>query len=171
MNTTFVASSSIAQKVGLPRKSFESFGDQVVLLKCFKSFILPCLEYRSPAWSSAVDSYLKLLDRNLRCCKCLIPELNISLLHRRSVSSLCMFYKIFNNPSHPPHSDRPQLFQSVRVTRYELSSFFLLLLDSILLNILDALYQLPPSCGTVSLVLSLNLRSSINLSSGPIPFY
>ena len=94
----------------------------MVLLKCFNSFILPCLEYCSPVWSSAADSHLKLLDKNLRCCKFLIPDLNISLPHRRSVSSLCMLYKIFNNPSHPLHSDLPELFQPVRFTRYALDS-------------------------------------------------
>ena len=100
-------SSSIAQKVGLLRKSYKIFGDQMVLLKCFNSFILPCLEYCSPVWSSAADSHLKLLDKNLRCCKFLIPDLNISLPHRCSVSSLCMLYKISNNPSHPLHSYLP----------------------------------------------------------------
>ena len=38
---------SIAQKIGLLRKSFGVFGDQDVLLRCFNSFILPCLEYCS----------------------------------------------------------------------------------------------------------------------------
>ena len=115
-------SSSVAQKVGLLRKSFKIFGDQMVLLKCFNSFILPCLEYCSPVWSSAADTHLKLLDRNLRCCKFLIPELNISLSHRRSVSSLCMLYKIFHNPSHPLHSDLPELFRPARFTRRALDS-------------------------------------------------
>ena len=41
-------SSSVAQKIGLFRKSFRIFGDHDVLLKCFNSFILPCLEYFSP---------------------------------------------------------------------------------------------------------------------------
>ena len=40
-------SSSIAQKVGLLRKSYKIFGEQMVLLKWFNSFILPCLEYCS----------------------------------------------------------------------------------------------------------------------------
>ena len=38
-------SSSVAQKIGLIRKSFRIFGDHDVLLRCFNSFILPCLEY------------------------------------------------------------------------------------------------------------------------------
>ena len=58
-------SSSVAQKIGLLRKSFVIFGDHDVLLRCFNSFILPCLEYCSSVWSSAADSHLKLLDKNL----------------------------------------------------------------------------------------------------------
>ena len=104
-------SSSVAQKIGLLRKSFTIFGDYDVLLKCFNPFILPCLEYCSPVWSSAADSHLKLLDRNLQVCKFLIPNLTISLQHRRCISSLCMLYKIFHNPSNPFHSELPNLFR------------------------------------------------------------
>ena len=32
-------------------------------------------------------------------------------------SSLCMLYKIFHNPEHPLHSELPNLFQPVRMTR------------------------------------------------------
>ena len=78
-------SSSVAQKIGLLRKSYRIFGDISVLQKCFNSFILPCLEYCSPA----APSHLKLLDRAVRACKFLIPDLEIDLWHRRSVSSLC----------------------------------------------------------------------------------
>ena len=41
-------SSSVAQTIGLLRKSFRVFGAQNVLLRCFNSFNLPCLEYCSP---------------------------------------------------------------------------------------------------------------------------
>ena len=115
-------SSSVAQKIGLLRKSYKIFGDTSVLRKCFNSFILPCLEYCSPAWSSAAASHLKLLDRNVRACKFLIPDLEVDLWHRRSVSSLCMLYKIFHNPKHPLNSELPNLFQAVRVTRNVLRS-------------------------------------------------
>ena len=115
-------SSSVAQKIGLLRKFLRIFGDHDVLLKCFNSFILPYLEYCSPVWSSAADSHLKLLDRNLRACKFLIPNLSISLQHRRFISSLCVLYKTFHNPSHPLHSELPNLFSSRRVTRGSLST-------------------------------------------------
>ena len=75
-------SSSVAQKIGLLRKSYKIFCDPSVLRKCFNSFILPCLEYCSPAWSSAAASHLKLLDRNVRACKFLIPDLEVDLWHR-----------------------------------------------------------------------------------------
>ena len=114
-------SSSVAQKIGLLRKSFRIFGDHDVLLNCFKTFILPCLDYCSPVWSSAAYSHIKLLDRNLQACKFLIPNLTISLQHRRFISSLCMLYKIFHNPSHPLHSGLPNLFRLRRVTRGSLS--------------------------------------------------
>ena len=114
-------SSSVAQKIGLLRKSFRILGDHDVLLRCFNSFILPCLEYCSPVWSSAADSHFKLLDKNLRACKFLIPNLTISLQHHHFISSLCMLYKIFCNPSHPLHSELPNLFRPRRVTRGSLS--------------------------------------------------
>ena len=87
----------------------------------FNFFFLSCLEYCSPVWSSSADSHLKLLDKNLRACKFLISNLTISLQHRCFISSLCMLYKIFHNPSHPLHSELPNLFHPRRVTRGSLS--------------------------------------------------
>ena len=113
-------SSSVAQKIGLLRKSFKIFGDPSILKKSFNSFILPCLEYCAPAWSSAADSHLKLLDRNVRSCKFLVPDLEVDLGHRRVVSSLCMLHKILHNESHPLHSELPDSFQPARFTRYAL---------------------------------------------------
>ena len=72
-------SSSVAQKIGLRRKSSRVFENQDVLLRYFNSFIFPCLEYFSPIWSSATDSHLRLLDENLLACRFLIPNLTISL--------------------------------------------------------------------------------------------
>ena len=115
-------SKSVSQKLGLLRKSLKIFGDQSILMKCFNSFILPCFEYCSPVWSSAADSHLKLLDRNLNGCKFLIPNLRTDLWHRRSVSSLCMLHKIYHNPEHPLNSELPNLFQPVRITRAAVAS-------------------------------------------------
>ena len=89
------------------------------LLKSLRinSFIFPHLKYCFPVWSSTADSHLKLLDKNLRSCKILIPNLTISLQHHCFISSLCMLYKIFHNPSHPLHSELPNVFHPRRVTR------------------------------------------------------
>ena len=111
-------SSSVAQKIGLLRKSFRIFGDPSVLKRCFNAFILPCLEYCAPAWSSAAACHLKLLDKNVRACKFMIPDLEVDLWHRRSISSLCMLYKIFHNPNHPLNCELPNLFQPARITRH-----------------------------------------------------
>ena len=100
---------------------FRIFWDHDILWKCFNSFILPCLEYCFPVWSSAADSHLKLLDRNLQACKFLITNFTISLQHHRFISSLCMLHKIFHNPSHPLHSELPNLFCPRRVTGGSLS--------------------------------------------------
>ena len=115
-------SSSVAQKIGLLRKSYKIFGDPSVLRKCCNSFILPCLEYCSPAWSSAAASHLKLLDSNVRACKFLIPDLEVDLWHCRSVSSLCMLHRIFHNPRHPLNSELPNPFQPARITRNALNA-------------------------------------------------
>ena len=85
------------------------------------TFILPCLEYCFPVWSSAADSHLDLLDKNLRSRKFLIPNLTISLQHHRFISSLCVLYKICHNPSHPLHSELPNLLRPRRVTTGSLS--------------------------------------------------
>ena len=115
-------SSSIAQKIGILRKSFKIFGEQAILKNCFNAFILPCFEYCAPVWSSAANSHLNLLDKNLRAIKFLIPDLNVDLWHRRAVSSLCILYKIFHTADHPLHQDLPRLFAPQRVTRDALNA-------------------------------------------------
>ena len=112
---------SVAQKISLLSKSYRIFGDISVLRKCFSSFILPCLEYCSPALSSSAPSHLKLLDRAIRACTFLILNPEIDLWHRHSVSSLSMLYKILPNPNHPLNSELPDPLQPVRVTRHVLS--------------------------------------------------
>ena len=102
-------------------ENLSNFWDHNVLLRCINSFTLLCLEYCSPVWSSAADSHLKLLDKNLRACRFFIPNLAISLQHRCFISSLCMLYKIFHNPSPSLHSGLPNLLHLRRVTRGLLS--------------------------------------------------
>ena len=114
-------SSSVAQKTGLLRESFKVFGAQSILQKCFNFVILPCLEYCSPVWCPAADSYLRLLDRNLNAIRFLIPGLSVDLWHRCSTNSLCMLFKICCNPKHPLYSDLPGLFRSAKITSGALS--------------------------------------------------
>ena len=109
--------SGISQKIGILRKCCKIFGDQTIMLNCFNSFILPCLEYCAPVWASAADSHLKLLDNNLNAIKFLIPNLKTDLSHRRQISSLCLLHKIYYVPNHPLHSSLPDLTRPVRVTR------------------------------------------------------
>ena len=109
------------QKIGILRKSFKIFGEQEILKNCFNAFILPCFEYCAPVWSSATNSHLNLLDKNLRAIKFLIPDLSINLWHRRAVSSLCILHKIFHNENHPLHRELPALYAPRRVTRGALS--------------------------------------------------
>ena len=103
-------SSMIAQKLGLLRKSYKIFSDPCVLLKCFSSFILSCFEYCYPVWFSAADSQLKLFDRNSNAGKFLIPFLNTDFCHRRSISCLCMLFKIYHDTAHPLASEHPSFF-------------------------------------------------------------
>ena len=62
----------------------------------------------------------KLLDKHVRSCEFLIPGLKADLGHRHVVSSLCMLYKIYQNPRHPLSSELPDFFQPARIARYAL---------------------------------------------------
>ena len=58
----------------------------------------------------------------MRACKFLIPDLEVDLWHRRSVSSLCMLHKIFHNSRHPLNSELPNPFRPARITRNALNA-------------------------------------------------
>ena len=100
--------SSLSRKIGVLRKSFSVFHCQNILRNCFYSFLLPCFEYCAPVWCSAASCHLAVIDRTLNHIKVLIPDLAIDLHHRREVASMCMFFKIMNNPRHPLRSRLPQ---------------------------------------------------------------
>ena len=114
-------SSSIAQKTGLLRKCFKTFGRDSTVIKSFYAFILPHFEYCAPVWMSAANSHLKLLDRALNSIKFISPELSLDLYHRRHVGALSVLFKVFNNNRHPLHSVLPEPFNPVRATRFALS--------------------------------------------------
>ena len=50
-----------------------------------------------------------------------IPGLSVDLWHQRSISSLCMLFKICRNLKRPLYSDLPGLFHPVWITRGALS--------------------------------------------------
>ena len=107
-----------SQRLGILRKSWHVFRDRSLLVRCFRCFVLPVLEYCSAVWCSAADTHLKLLDRAVSCARFLaggVFECDIS--HRRSGAVLCMIYKIRCNPVHPLNGDLPGPYVPVRVTR------------------------------------------------------
>ena len=55
-------SRAASQRFGILRKSWLVFHDRSLLGRCFRSFVLPVLEYCSAVWCSAADTHLKLLD-------------------------------------------------------------------------------------------------------------
>ena len=88
--------------------------DRFLIGRCFLCFVLPVLEYCSAVWCSAAE----LLDRAVNGARFLngcVFECDIS--HRRSVTVLCMLYKIRCNPVHPLNGALPGLYVTVRVTR------------------------------------------------------
>ena len=88
-------SSAAAPRHGIMRKSWKVFHGRSVLLRSFWSIVLPVLEYCSAVWCSAADSHLKLLDRVVRSSGFLAGSvLDCNLAHRRSVTELCMLFKI-----------------------------------------------------------------------------
>ena len=79
---------------------------------------MPVLEYCSAVWCSAADTHLRLLDRVVSGASFLSGGVFASdLAHRRSVTVLCMLYKIRCNPMHPLYCALPVPYVPVRVTR------------------------------------------------------
>ena len=86
---------------------------------CFRSFILPLLEYCSPVWMSAAARDLHLLDRVAQGGRFLFPNSrNYNLDHRRMVSCLSVFHKLYFNRELPLSSLIPDPLQLPRATRY-----------------------------------------------------
>ena len=76
------------------------------------------LEYCSAVWCSAANSHLKLLYRVVRRAGFLAGGvLEFNLAHRRSVSELCMLFKIKSNPMHPLSGALPSPYVLACVTR------------------------------------------------------
>ena len=105
---------------------------------------------------SAADTHLKLQDRVVSGAFFLAGGvLNFNLSHRRSVSVLCMLYKIRCNPMYPPFSALPVPYVPVRVTRCVLIS--------------HRYTYAPPRCRTwqyrrTFILLSVSLSGTISLT-------
>ena len=111
-------SRAASQRLGILRKSRRVFHHRSLLVRCFRGFVLPVLEYCSAVWCSVADTHLKLLlDRAVSGAWFLaggVFECDIS--HHRSVAVLCMLYKIRCNPVHPLNGALPGRYVPVRVT-------------------------------------------------------
>ena len=59
-------SANAARKLGIVRKASYIYSDERINATCFRSFVLPLLEYCSPIWMSASARDLSLLDRVAR---------------------------------------------------------------------------------------------------------
>ena len=71
-------------------------------MRCFRSFVLPVLEYCSALWCSVADTHLKLLDHVISCVSFFTGGVfECDRAHRRSVVELWMLHKISCNPMHP----------------------------------------------------------------------
>ena len=111
-------SRAASQRLGILIKSWHVFRDRSLLVRCFRGFVLPVLEYCSAVWCSSADTHLKLLDRAVSGARFLaggVFECDIS--HRQSVAVLCMLYKIRCNPVHPLNGALPGPYVPVRFTR------------------------------------------------------
>ena len=110
--------SSASQRIGILRRARNIFDSAEVMQHCFRSFMLPILEYASVVWCSAAVSHLAMLDRIVNRCSQLMNDVVPHCLdNRRSVAGLCMLYKIRDRVRHPLFSCLPVPFQRDRLTR------------------------------------------------------
>ena len=64
-----------------------------MLLRCYYAFVLPILEYCSPAFWSAAECHVRLLERRVYSVVRLCPDQTLlSFCHRRHVAVLCLLY-------------------------------------------------------------------------------
>ena len=111
-------SRAASQRLGIFRKSWRVFHDKFIIGRCFRGFVLPVSGYCSAVRCSPADTHLKLVDRVISGDYFIAGGvLNCNLSHRRSVSVLCMLYKIRCNPKHPLCGALPVPHVPVRVTR------------------------------------------------------
>ena len=114
----YSVSRAASQRLRILRKSWHVFRDRSLLVRCFRGFVLPVLEYCSAVWCSAADTHLKLLDRAVSGARFLAWGVFLcDISHRRFVAVLCMLYKFRCNQVHPLNGALPGPYVPVRVTR------------------------------------------------------
>ena len=88
-----------AQCIGFLRKAFTLL-DHRCRTVAYKGFIRPLLEYCLLAWSGAAACYPERLDKVQKSALSLFGEGTIidSLALRRTVSALCLLYKLLSGP-------------------------------------------------------------------------
>ena len=112
-------SANAARKLGIVRKASYIYDNECTNLTCFRSFVLPLLEYCSPVWMSAAARDLHLLDRVAHGGRFLFPSQgNYNLDHRRTVSCCSIFHKLYFDRDLPISSLIPDSLQLPRATRY-----------------------------------------------------
>ena len=97
-----------SQRDVILRKSWRVFHGRSLLGRWFRGFVLPVLEYCSAVWCSVAVSGTRFLTWGMFEC------INV---HRRSVTVLCMPYKIRCNPVYPLNDALPGPYVPVRLTR------------------------------------------------------
>ena len=84
-------SRAASQSLGILRKSWRVFYDRLLLVRCFRCFVLPFLEHCSAVWCPQF---------NWGCVEC-------DSAHRRSEAVFWMLDSIRCNPMHPLYGAQP----------------------------------------------------------------
>ena len=88
------------------------------MIDCFLGDAFVVLDYCFAVWCLAAVKQIKLLDRTVSGASFLTGGVfECDLAHGRSVTVLCMLYKISCNPMHPFYGALPVPYVPVRVTR------------------------------------------------------
>ena len=111
-----MVSRAVSQRLGILRKSWRMFHDRSLLGRCFRSFVLPGLEY----WLQC-DARLPTNTLSYWTVQSVgrVPTggvFEFDIAHRRSVAVLCMLHMIRCNPMHPLNDALPGPYVPVRVT-------------------------------------------------------
>ena len=109
-------SKAASQRLGI-LKSCRVFHDRSPLVRCFLCFVLRVLEYCSAGLCFAANTHFKLLYRTASGARFLTGSVfEFDFAHRRSMTVLCMLYKIRCNMMFSCNGDLPRPYVPVQVT-------------------------------------------------------